>query len=184
MANSPRSPRSGSSGPSRTQRRRTRSSARPASAPAKPAAPEAPKPIWQRGLRLTRRAVILGLVVVALMLSFGGSLQIYFNQQHQIAVADQEIRDRKAQIADLEAELARWDDPSYVRAQARERLGWVMPGETGYRVVDDNGNPIGSGVVLQSEQRPVADAESQYWWQRLAGSVSTADSPRRQVAHR
>lgn len=147
-------------------------------------ATETAKPIWQRGLRVTRRAVILGLAVIALVLSYGGSLQIYFNQQHQIAVADQEIRERKAEIADLQSQLARWDDPAYVKAQARERLGWVMPGETGYRVVDANGDPIGGGVVLQSEQRPVTEADSQYWWQRLAGSLSTADSPVRQVANR
>jgi Septum formation initiator len=128
--------------------------------------------------------VILGLAVIALVLSYGGSLQIYFNQQHQIAVADQEIRDRQAEIADLQSQLARWDDPAYVKAQARERLGWVMPGETGYRVVDEKGDPIGGGVVLQSEQRPVTEADNQYWWQRLAGSLSTADSPVRQVANR
>ncbi|HML50132.1 MAG TPA: septum formation initiator family protein [Propionicimonas sp.] len=128
--------------------------------------------------------MILGLAVIALVLSYGGSLQIYFNQQHQIAVADQEIRDRQAEIADLQSQLARWDDPAYVKAQARERLGWVMPGETGYRVVDEKGDPIGGGVVLQSEQRPVTEADNQYWWQRLAGSLSTADSPVRQVANR
>jgi len=128
--------------------------------------------------------VILGLAVIALVLSYGGSLQIYFNQQHQIAVADQEIRDRQAEIADLQSQLARWDDPAYVKAQARERLGWVMPGETGYRVVDENGDPIGGGVVLQSEQRPVTETDNQYWWQRLAGSLSTADAPVRQVANR
>ncbi len=128
--------------------------------------------------------MILGLVVIALVLSYGGSLQIYFNQQHQIAVADQEIRERQAELADLQSQLSRWDDPAYVKAQARERLGWVMPGEIGYRVVDQNGDPIGGGVVLQSEQRPVTDTDNQYWWQRMAGSLSTADSPVRQVANR
>ena len=184
MANSPRSPRNGTPGPSRSTRRRTRPSSRPQPAPVEPTPTEAPKPIWQRGLRVTRRAAILGLVVIALVLSYGGSLQIYFNQQHQIAVADQEIRERQAEIADLQSQLSRWDDPAYVKAQARERLGWVMPGEIGYRVVDQNGDPIGGGVVLQSEQRPVTDTDNQYWWQRMAGSLSTADSPVRQVANR
>ncbi len=128
--------------------------------------------------------MILGLAVIALVLSYGGSLQIYFNQQHQIAVADQEIRDRQAEIADLQSQLARWDDPAYVKAQARERLGWVMPGETGYRVVDEKGDPIGGGVVLQLQHNTATERDNQYWWQRLAGSLSTADSPVRQVANR
>ena len=37
-------------------------------------------------------------------------------------------------------------DPDYVRTQARERLGWVVPGETGYRVVGADGKPLGGGL--------------------------------------
>lgn len=99
-------------------------------------------------------------------------------------MAEQEIRDRQSRVDELETELARWDDPAYVKAQARERLGWVMPGETGYRVVDDNGNPLGGGITLESNQRPVTEEGDQYWWQRLAGSLTTADSPVRQLARR
>lgn len=123
-------------------------------------------------------------VIVALAISFIGTFQIYLNQQRDLAQAEQEIRDRQAQIADLQAELDRWNDPAYVKAQARQRLGWVMPGETGYRVVDDDGKPIGGGVTLQSEQRPVAGEDDQNWWQKLAGSLATADSPVRRVASR
>ena len=41
-------------------------------------------------------------------------------------------RDIKA----LEREKRRWADDEYVKAQARERFGWVMPGETSYQVID------------------------------------------------
>lgn len=180
MASAPRSPRNRTSGPGRSTQRRSRTGSRPAPV----ATTEQPKaerrPVWQRSLKVTGRAVALAVVVIALVISFGGSLQIYLRQQQELAVAEQEIRDRQAQVTDLEAELARWNDPAYVKAQARERLGWVMPGETGYRVVDDNGKPLGGGVELESEQRPVAEGD-QYWWQRLSGSMSTADSPARQV---
>jgi hypothetical protein len=33
-------------------------------------------------------------VVVALAISFGGSLRIYLSQQHDLAVAEQDIRER------------------------------------------------------------------------------------------
>lgn len=135
-------------------------------------------------MRFTRRAVALGLVVVVLVLSFGGSLQIYFRQQQELAVAEQEIRERQTKVDELEGELTRWNDPAYVKAQARQRLGWVMPGETGYRVVDDNGKPLGGGVALESEQRPVSGEGDQHWWQRLIGSMTTADSPVRRIAPR
>jgi cell division protein FtsB len=182
MARTPRSPRSTSTGPGRTNRRsravtRTSSPGTPAAAPT----PESGVPAWRRGLHLTRRATILLLVVVVLAISFGQSLRIYLSQQHELAVAQQQIRDRSAQIADLETELSRWNDPEYVKAQARDRLGWVMPGETGYRVVGADGKPIGGGVVIESEQALPAGEHDPVWWDRLWGSVRTADAPSRKV---
>jgi len=183
MARTPRSPRSTSTGPGRTNRRSRAVTRTPN--PGTPAAGPAPEsggvPAWRRGLHLTRRATILVLVVVVLAISFGQSLRIYLSQQHELAVAQQQIRDRSAQIADLETELSRWNDPEYVKAQARDRLGWVMPGETGYRVVGADGKPIGGGVVIESEQALPAGEHDPVWWDRLWGSVRTADAPSRKV---
>jgi hypothetical protein len=36
-------------------------------------------------------------------------------------------------------ERKRWEDPVYVRAQARDRLYYVMPGEVSYLVMDAQG---------------------------------------------
>ncbi|MFZ0530273.1 MAG: septum formation initiator family protein, partial [Propionicimonas sp.] len=141
-------------------------------------------PVWRRGLHLTRRALVLSLAVVVLAISFAGSLRIYLAQQHDLAVAEQEIRERSAQIADLEAELARWDDSDYVKAQARDRLGWVMPGETGYRVIGADGKPLGGGVVIDSTERLPAGEHDPVWWDRLWGSIQAADAPARKVVSR
>lgn len=185
MARATRSPRSSSAGPGRTQRS-SRTTARDAIRTTRHSGAEPPKqppptPVWQRGLRLTRRALVMLIVVAALGISFLGSLRIYLSQQHELAVAEQEISERSARIADLESELARWDDPDYVKAQARNRLGWVMPGEVGYRVVDAAGNPLGGGVVIESEQRLPEGEHEPVWWDRLWGSVQTADAPKRRV---
>lgn len=184
MANAPRSPRSSHTGPGRAPTRRSRAGARsgaPTQVQSEASAETASVPVWQRGLKFTRRALVLALVLVVLAISYAGSLRIYFGQAHDLAVAEQEIRDRQAQIADLQAELARWDDPAYVKAQARERLGWVLPGETGYRVVDDNGKPLGGGVVLGTGTGVDPDAANQHWWDRMLGSVATADHPVRKL---
>ena len=184
MARGTRSPRNDTAGPGRPTRR-TRAGSR-ASGPDTPSEPT-PRdrrdemPVWRRGLHVTRRAIVLILVVVALVISFGGSLRGYLAQQHELAVAEQEIRDRSAQIADLEAELARWDDPDYVKAQARDRLGWVMPGETGYRVIGADGKPIGGGVVIESAEKLPAGEHEPVWWDRLWGSMQAADAPARKV---
>ena len=41
-----------------------------------------------------------------------------------------------ADVADLQKEQARWDDPAYVEQQARERLKFVKVGEKSYTVID------------------------------------------------
>ena len=125
--------------------------------------------------------MVLLLVVVVLAISLGQSLRIYLSQQHDLAVAEQQIRDRSAHIADLEGELARWNDPEYVKAQARDRLGWVVPGETGYRVIGADGKPLGGGVMIESEQELPAGEHDPVWWDRLWGSVRAADAPVRKV---
>ena len=73
-------------------------------------------------------------------------------------------------------ELARWDNLDYVRTQARERLGWVVPGETGYRVVDAEWQATRrrrGDHRRDPPQRGAPDA----WWSKLWGSVQAADQP-------
>lgn len=136
------------------------------------------------GARVTGRALVLVAVFVLLGLSYASSLRIYLDQQHQMAVAGQQISERTARIDQLEAELDRWDDPNYVRAQARDRLGWVMPGEVGYRVIGEDGEPIGGGVTIEAEQQLPVGEHDPMWWDRLWGSIRTADAPVRKVTSR
>lgn len=130
-----------------------------------------------RSVGITRRAVALIAVIGVLILSYASSLRIYMNQQRDMAVAQQQITDRQARIDELTDELKRWQDPAYVRAQARDRLGWVVPGETGYVVLGPDGKPIDSSTNIESErsdrEEPAADA----WWARIWGSVDAADHP-------
>ncbi len=134
-----------------------------------------------KGLTVTRRAAILVVVVIVLALSYASTLRVYVSQQHELAVAQQEIRDRTAQVSQLQGQLDRWDDPAYVKAQARERLGWVMPGEVGYRVVDEDGEPVGGGVAIESQNQLPTGEQAATWWERLWGSVQAADAPQRKV---
>src|SRR5206468_7960251 len=79
-------------------------------------------------------------------------------------------------ITDLQAQIARWNDPAYVATQARERLGWLVPGETGYTVVGADGKPLGGGLTLDSSS-PSGPGQQQMWWDRMWGSVAAADRP-------
>ena len=191
MARDTRSPRSASTGPGRSTRRPrvgTAASAAESDAEAtvglKAAAAGPRNTLLGLSARFTGRALVMAAVVVLLGLSYASSLRIYLDQQHQLALADQQIAERTKRIADLQAELERWNDPSFIRAQARDRLGWVMPGEIGYRVVDENGDPIGPGVTLEGEQQLPAGEHEPMWWDRMWGSIQTADAPVRKVTTR
>ena len=85
----------------------------------------------RRSYILTARAIALSVVLLILTISYATSLRIYFSQAHEISATKAEIAERQQRIFELQGELARWNDEGYVRSQARERLGWVVPGETG-----------------------------------------------------
>jgi cell division protein FtsB len=125
---------------------------------------------------VTARAIALAVVVVILTISYATSLRIYFAQAHEIAATKAEIAERQQRILQLQGELARWDDEAYVRTQARERLGWVVPGETGYVVVDANGKPLGGGAAISAETASDQPLQGS-WWSKLWGSVEAADQP-------
>lgn len=129
----------------------------------------------QRPAGLTGRAAILLLVLAALVVSYASSLRAWADQQARIAELRTEVAERERRVKELDAELERWQDPAYVEAQARERFGWVMPGEIGYVVVDGD---EGSG---EGEQETPGDggedAEHPAWWRTLWGSVRYAGDP-------
>ncbi|HEY0239512.1 MAG TPA: septum formation initiator family protein [Friedmanniella sp.] len=126
---------------------------------------------------LTARALALVVVVLVLTISYATSLRIYFSQAHEIASTKAEIASSQASIGDLQGQIARWNDPAYVAAQARERLGWLVPGETGYTVVGADGKPLGGGLSLDASTTTGPDQPQQMWWDRMWGSVAAADKP-------
>ena len=125
------------------------------------------------GLAATRRLFALGAVVIFLILTYAGSVRIYLNQAEATALARQQIVERSAEIDRLTDVLARWQDPDYVRAQARDRLGWVVPGETGYRVIGPDGQVLSGAVAAMGKQQD----EPATWYEKAWGSVRTADLP-------
>lgn len=188
MAREPKPPRR-PTGPGRPAKR-PRTGARSASAPPAPAAgatpasaPSAPArlvariPRPRRGLVLTRRALVFFAVLALLVLSYAASLKVFVTQQADLATANRQIVERTARVADLEDELERWRDPAYVKAQARTRLGWVMPGEVGYRVIGHDGEVLSGNQEIEGVGAHTPSGFDPRWWDRLAASLRDADSP-------
>lgn len=122
---------------------------------------------------MTWRLLILGVVMAALAVTLAQSLRVYFAQAQETAMLREQIAQRQQEISTLEDQLARWKDPAFVKAEARSRLGWVMPGETGYRVIGADGKPIGGDSTVLAPNKP----SSGMWWQQMWGSVAVADAP-------
>lgn len=99
---------------------------------------------------LSWRTAVLAVVVVLALAVLLPSLRVYFSQQESLRQLKAERDQASQEVEDLTDDLARWDDSAYVVAQARERLAYVFPGETAYRVVDPE--------IVESAEQDVSGA--------------------------
>ena len=172
----PRRPSSSQSGT-----RRVAGGARPRQVPAERAASAAGSGSGSSGSRqrglptavpertLPPRVVILAVVCLLAFVVIFTSLRAYLSQQAQYDAVVDRIREASDTSTALENELAQWKDDTYVRSQVRERLGYVMPGDTSYVVV-------GADSMKQTETGGGASTGSQDgpWYQRLRDSSRAA----------
>ena len=77
----------------------------------------------------------------------------------------------RAQIAELEQQKVKLGDPVFIAAQARERLGFVMPGEIPYQVQ----LPPGAAAPPLPGVEPATVNPDQPWYTALWGTI--ADKP-------
>ena len=85
---------------------------------------------------------ILVVVLAVLVVSYASSMRAYLQQRSHIDDLRSQIATSQKDITALEREKGRWKDDAFVETQARERFGWVLPGETSYQVIDRDGKPL------------------------------------------
>ncbi|WP_162801492.1 FtsB family cell division protein [Brachybacterium saurashtrense] len=163
----------GSSGPGATTRSGPASGSRtrrpaPASRPAAPAPAEAEED--GPGITITRRTLALVALVVVALAALVPTVNTYVAQRQQLSELRTQVAQQEAEVEDLRAQVARWEDPSYVAARARERLLFAMPGETQYRLTDTSGRD----VPLTEAQQAAEEAKEGEWfsvlWESVEGS--------------
>jgi cell division protein FtsB len=120
--------------------------------------------------------MVLVLVVSVLTISYASSLKAYFQQHSQIQELRGQIASSESSIQRLEAEKARWNDPAYVREQARARFGYLMPGQTSYVVIGQDGKPLAAQATL-SDPRTDTSSTPTAWWTTEWKSVELAGNP-------
>jgi cell division protein FtsB len=92
-----------------------------------------------KSLKLNSSWVSVILVVVVGSFLVSPDVEAFLNQRRQIAEMEQSIRLAQEQVAQMQEERDRWQDPVYIRSQARDRLYYVLPGEVSYLVMDASG---------------------------------------------
>jgi hypothetical protein len=116
--------------------------------------------------------------MLILVISYASSLRVYVKQRDHIAETKSQIARSQRNISTLHDEIHRWHDDDYVRIQARERLGWVQPGETGYRVIGSDGKPVTKHVgVADDSKHHHTKTKSPAWYKKLWGATKHADRP-------
>ena len=143
---------------------------------------EAPSGQWLRSIRLSGFAITALVLIVMFIVVLAPSLRILVEQRQQIAALQAEVVASKTAVEDLKGQRARWSDPKYIEALARERLDYVFPGEYSYLITDApsttpttaNGQPISD--KLQTTQVD--------WVKTMLSSVFTAgltDAPANKI---
>ncbi len=90
-------------------------------------------------LRLNSVSVSVILVIILGTYLISPDVQSYLNQRREIVEMEQSIQLAEDAVVDMQAERDRWQDPVYIRSQARDRLYYVLPGEVSYLVMDSEG---------------------------------------------
>ncbi|GAA4862346.1 septum formation initiator family protein [Kitasatospora terrestris] len=125
--------------------------------------------------RFTSRATVLVLVLCSLIAILAYPTRQFIAQRSEIAAQRAKAEQARQQVEELRRERARWQDPEYVKAQARERLHYALPGETPFVSVDpkptSDGRPPAAGAV--AGVRPKA---AKPWYAELWDSVDLADT--------
>ncbi|MFE5187486.1 septum formation initiator family protein [Streptomyces sp. NPDC056628] len=119
--------------------------------------------------RLTGRAALLALVVCTLVVAMAYPIRQYVSQRAEIADLQREKTATARRVEELRDLKARWQDDAYAEQQVRLRLHYVMPGETGYIVVDPDAAKQ-SRTDLGAARRP--------WYTNLWEGVDKADAAR------
>jgi len=123
---------------------------------------------------LTGRAAVLLLVLAVLGVSYASSVRAWLTQRGEINELNVQIAEQQADVQELRETRQRWKDPAYVEAQARLRFGWLMPGETGFRVIGPDGEVLSDGGSRLTEPGATDDEVPQEWWQDQWESVVEA----------
>ena len=128
---------------------------------------------------VSARAMVLGVVCLLAFVLVYPTLHSYLAEKAAVDALRARVTAAQATNSNLQADLQRWDDPAYITAQARERLSFVMPGETAWRVVDPQTIPGEKPDTVLAPADSTGPVPSWYSkvWQSIQGADQASAEP-------
>ena len=123
-------------------------------------------------------SMALAVIVFALgCIQLLSTVHVYVTNLNELNASKATEARLTAQKAELENSIARWDDKAYVVAQARDRLGFVFPGEKSVRVLHPEAVTGDDGTKSpQHASEGKTTTSTLPWYKELAYSFKEADS--------
>jgi cell division protein FtsB len=121
-----------------------------------------------RRRRTSNRVLALSAILFILALTIAPPVKHYFTQRAQISALKAQLSADNTALEKAREELLLWQDPEYIKSQARERLHFVLPGERQYIVTDGENNQQQNGTTKIASSL----ADGQPWYARLIASIS------------
>lgn len=120
--------------------------------------------------RSSNRLLVLAALVFLFTLTIAPPVKHYFTQRAQINALKSQISADNSALQKARKELLLWQDPEFIKTQARERLHFVLPSERQYIVVE------GKNTDAQNGTTKIANTlvDGQPWYARLIASISEA----------
>ncbi|MFJ5923129.1 septum formation initiator family protein [Kitasatospora sp. NPDC092948] len=123
--------------------------------------------------RFTSRATVLVLVLCSLVAILAYPARQYIAQRGEIADQRAKADHARQQVDELRRARARWQDPEYIKAQARERLHYALPGETPFVSVAP---PPAPGEKQSGSDATGHPKAARPWYSAFWDSVDAADT--------
>ena len=121
-----------------------------------------------RRTRGKARPLALIAIIFIFTLTLAPPIKNYFTQRAQISALKSQVATDRTALEQARAELSTWQDPNYVKSQARERLHFVMPGERQYIVTGSEITQAEPQTTQVAKQLP----EGAPWYTKLVASVT------------
>ena len=117
------------------------------------------------------RTFAIAAIFFALALFLAPPIKNYFTQRAQISALESQLASDYSALEAARKELMLWQDPNFIKSQARERLHFVMPGERQYIVTGgDESEDLSNNGISVVENLP----EGQPWYTRMIASITEA----------